>query len=103
MLLLVKSCSFSQKYDKKSYRISFLSRPTVYFLPFILGMSPQKVCQNYLGTKTTSKAAQKHTPSQFCSKKALNEAIFRKNGNFGTHAIAVSFLSCFSLETQLSF
>ena len=68
-----------------------------------LGMTPQKACRNYLSAKSTFKAAQKLTPSQFCSKDALNEAIFPKNGNFGTRATAVSFLSCFSHETQISF
>ena len=52
-------------------------------------MNPQKVCQSYLSTKSTFKGAQKLKPIQFCSKNALNEAIFLKNGNFGTHAIAV--------------
>ena len=56
-----------------------------------LEMSPQKVCHNYLGPKSTFKAAQKLTPSQFCSKNALTEAIFLKYGNFGTHAIVLSF------------
>ena len=65
---------------------------------FLYGMTPQKVCQNYLGTNSKFKAAQKLTPSQFCSKNALNEAIFLKNGNFGKHVIVVSFLSCFFVQ-----
>ena len=55
------------------------------------------VCQNYLGTKSTFTAAQKLTPSQFCSNGALNKAIFPKK-----HAIVVSFLSC-SFKMRLRF
>ena len=55
-----------------------------------------------LGMERTFKAAQKLTPSQFSSKSALYEAISLKNGNFGTHYIAVSFL-CFLHKTQISF
>ena len=66
-------------------------------------MTPQKVCRDYLGTKGTFKAAEKLTPIQFCSNNTLNEVIFWKNGNFGTCAIVVSFLSCFPHETQISF
>ena len=66
-------------------------------------MSPQRVCRNYLGIKSTFKAAQKLTPSQFCSKDVLNEPIFPKDSNFGTYAIVVCCLSSFSRETQISF
>ena len=66
-------------------------------------MGPQKVCQNYLDTKSTFKATQKLTPSQFCSKNALNEAMFTKNGNFGTYAIVVSFLLCFCTRLRFHF
>ena len=96
MLLLVKWCNFSQKCDKKSYRIAFFLFLLCIFYHFSL-YTPQMVCQNYLGTKSTFTAAQKLTPSQFCSNGALNKAIFPKK-----HAIVVSFLSCFSGETQIS-
>ena len=45
---------------------------------FFLRVSPLKVCGNYVGTKSTFKAAKKLTPSQFCSKNALKlvSAIF---------------------------
>ena len=102
MLLLVKCCSFSQKCDKKVTELLFFSYFCILFTIF-LRMSLQKVCQNYLGTKSTFKAAQKLTPGQFCSKNALNKTIFLKNGKFGTHAIVVSFLSCFFHESQISF
>ena len=85
VLLLVKCSSFSQKCDKKSYRIAFFLFLVCYFYNF-LEMTPQKV---YLleGTKSTFKAAPKLTPCQCCSKNALNEAIFPKSCNFGTHTM----------------
>ena len=100
--LLVKCCSFSQKCDKKSCKLQncfFFSSYSVLFT-FFLKMSPWKVCRNYLGPKSTFKAAQKITPSQFCSKTALTETNFLKNGNFGMHAIVASFLSCFSCKSN---
>ena len=57
----------------------------------------------FLDTKGTLKAAQKLTPSQFCSKNALKEAIFLKNGNFGTDAIVVFFLPCFCARLRFYF
>ena len=101
ILLLVKCCSFSQKCDKK-LQIFFFSSYCILFTIF-LKVSPLKVCRNYLGAKSTLKAAQKFMPSQIWSKNALNEKLFLKNGNFETHAIVVSFLSCFSCETLISF
>ena len=72
-------------------------------LTIFLEMSPQKVRRNYLGTKSTFKAAQGLTPSQFWSKNAINEVIFPKYFDFGTYANVVSFLSWFSRETWISF
>ena len=89
MLFLVKSCSFFQKCDKKVAELLFFSSYCVLCTIF-LGMSPQKACWTYLGTKSTFKAAQKLTPSQFCSKKALNEALhYIKQQTL--YAIVVSF------------
>ena len=62
MLLLVKCGSFSQKRDKKVAEFLFFSSYSVLFTIF-LGMSPQKVCRNYLGTKSTFEAAEKLKPS----------------------------------------
>ena len=77
MLLLVKCCSFFTKCDKKSYRIAFFSSCCVLFNIF-LRMTLQKLCQNYTGTKSTFKVAQKLTSNQFCSKNVLNEKTFPK-------------------------
>ena len=85
---------------QKSNRIAFFSLPTVYFFTIFVGMSPQKVCQNDLVFGTKAYQSSSLTPTQFCSKDALNEAIFPKNSNFGTHAVAF-FLSCFSHKTQI--
>ena len=101
MLLLVKCCSFSQKCDKVTKLIFAL--PTVYFLSYFSEWLHKRYVEITLGTKITFKAAEKLTPIQFCSKNMLNEVIFLKNGNFGTHAIVVSFLSCFSHEIRISF
>ena len=61
--LLVKNAVVSPKNKMKKLQNSFFSPPTMYFLPFFLRMSPQKVCRNCLSTKSTFKAAQKLTPS----------------------------------------
>ena len=86
---------------KKGYRIVFFF--FLLLLTIFLEMSPQKVRRNYLGTKSTFKAAQGLTPSQFWSKNAINEVIFPKYFDFGTYANVVSFLSWFSRETWISF
>ena len=93
-LLLVKCCSFSRKCHKKVTGFFFFSSNCVLFTIF-LEMSPQRVCWNYLGPNIIFKTAQKLTSSQSCSKNALTEAIFLKNGNSGTHAIVFSFLLFF--------
>ena len=86
VLLLVKCSSFSQKCDEKSYRIAFFLFLVCSFYNF-LEMTPQKVYLHDLGTKSVFKVAQKLTPCQCCSKNALNEAIFPKSCNFGTHTM----------------
>ena len=83
--ILVKYCSFSQKYDKGVTQLLF-SLPSAYFYYFSRNQFTEGKLK-LIKHQSTFKAAQKLTPSQFCSKNALNEAIFLKNGNFGTHAI----------------
>ena len=98
MLFLVKSCSFFQKCDKKVAELLFFSSYCVLCTIF-LGMSPQKACWTYLGTKSTFKAAQKLTPSQFCSENVLNKAIFPKNANFGIRCIL--FIMFFARDSDI--
>ena len=59
----------------------------------------KRVCRNYLGTKSTFKAAQKLTPSQFCSENVLNKAIFPKNANFGIRCIL--FIMFFARDSDI--
>ena len=99
-MLLWLHAVVSPRNVNKRQNCFFLSSYCVFFTIF-LRMSSQKLCQNYLGTKSTFKAAQKLTSSQFCSKNALNEAIFPKNGSFGKHSIVVSFLSRFLYRAQI--
>ena len=76
-MLLWLHAVVSPRNVNKRQNCFFLSSYCVFFTIF-LRMSSQKLCQNYLVTKSTFKAAQKLTSSQFCSKNALNEAIFPK-------------------------
>ena len=74
---------------QRSYRIVFFSLPTVNFLPFFSGWVHKKY------VKITSFMS-------ILFQKCINWSYFLKNGNFGTHAIAVTFL-CFLHKTQISF
>ena len=94
MFLLVNAVVSPKNTIKKLQNCIFFSYYCALFTIFH-EMCQQKLCRNYLGTKSTFKGAQKLTLNQFCSKNALHEAMFWKNSKFLTHAIFMSFLSCF--------
>ena len=100
MLLLVKCCSFSQKYDEK-YRIALFLFLLCTFYHFSRNESTKdmwKLLRHQKHIYSSSKTYAKPILFQECMKQ-----FFQKSGNFGTHAIVASFLSCFSRETQISF